>query len=266
MAEGKKSFLLYTDLIQSIAHLTNEEKGILFNHLLEYVNDMNPVLTDRLLITAWKPIELSLKRDLEKFNKALEEKSISGRLGNLKRWHKDLFDLVINQSMTLEAAELIAKGRKVSHTDENNRTPSQEVANIADSVNDNVSVSDSVNDILLRKETKGNAKPKFPFKKSLLDLGVDEIVVDTFLEVRKKKKLTNSEIAFNKIKNEITKSGLMPNEALTIACEKSWGGFEAEWLKEKNFAAKKEKPTMRSTNEAFDEAKQFILNGGVINQ
>lgn len=35
--------------------------------------------------------------------------------------------------------------------------------------------------------------------------------------------------------------------------------------KEKNFAAKKEKPTMRSTNEAFDEAKEFILNGGVIN-
>lgn len=108
-------------------------------------------------------------------------------------------------------------------------------------------------------------KPKFNFKKSLLDLGVDEIVVDTFLEVRKKKKAVNSELAFTKISNEIIKSGLTPNEAITIAAEKSWSGFEADWVKEKNFAQKKEKPTMRSTNEAFDEAKQFILNGGVIN-
>ena len=38
MAEGKKSFVLYADLIKSIEHLTNEEKGVLFNHLLEYYN------------------------------------------------------------------------------------------------------------------------------------------------------------------------------------------------------------------------------------
>lgn len=52
MAQGKKSFVLYSDLLQSIEHLTNEEKGILFTHLLEYVNDMNPILNDRLLLTA----------------------------------------------------------------------------------------------------------------------------------------------------------------------------------------------------------------------
>lgn len=67
MAEGKKSFVLYADLLDNIEHLTNEEKGILFNHLLEYVNDKNPILEDRLLVTAWKPIEKQLKRDLKKF-------------------------------------------------------------------------------------------------------------------------------------------------------------------------------------------------------
>ncbi len=79
MAENKKSFVLYTDLLKSIEHLTNEEKGILFNHLLEYVNDKNPVLEDRLILTAWKPIELQLKRDLIKFEEVKAKRSDAGK-------------------------------------------------------------------------------------------------------------------------------------------------------------------------------------------
>jgi hypothetical protein len=79
MAAGKKSFVLYSDLLVSIGHLTNEEKGILFNHLLEYVNDKSPVLEDRLLITAWKPIEMQLKRDLKKFEEIKVKRSEAGK-------------------------------------------------------------------------------------------------------------------------------------------------------------------------------------------
>ena len=79
MAENKKSFVLYADLIKSIEHLTNEEKGILFNHLLLYVNDKNPILEDRLILTAWKPIELQLKRDLVKFEEVKAKRSDAGK-------------------------------------------------------------------------------------------------------------------------------------------------------------------------------------------
>lgn len=79
MAENKKSFVLYADLLKSIEHLTNEEKGILFNHLLEYVNDKNPILEDRLVLTAWKPIELQLKRDLVKFEEVRVKRSEAGK-------------------------------------------------------------------------------------------------------------------------------------------------------------------------------------------
>jgi uncharacterized phage protein (TIGR02220 family) len=79
MAENKKSFVLYADLIKSIEHLTNEEKGVLFNHLLEYVNDKNPILEDRLVLTAWKPIELQLKRDLVKFEEGKAKRSEAGK-------------------------------------------------------------------------------------------------------------------------------------------------------------------------------------------
>lgn len=86
MAENKKSFVLYCDLIKTIEHLTNEEKGILFQHLLEYVNDMNPILEDRLLLTAWKPIEVQLKKDLIKFEERKEKLSEYGKKGAEKRW------------------------------------------------------------------------------------------------------------------------------------------------------------------------------------
>jgi len=79
MAENKKSFVLYCDLIKSIEHLTFEEKGILFEHLLRYVNDENPKLEDRLILTAWKPIELQLKRDLIKFEEVKSKRSDAGK-------------------------------------------------------------------------------------------------------------------------------------------------------------------------------------------
>lgn len=85
MAKGKKSFVLYADLILCIEHLSNEEKGVLFNHLLEYVNDMNPVLEDRILLSVWKPIELQLKRDLNKWDSIREKRSEAGKASAKKR-------------------------------------------------------------------------------------------------------------------------------------------------------------------------------------
>ena len=136
MAENKKSFVLYADLIVSLEHLTYEEKGILFHHMLEYVNDKNPVLEDRLLLTAWKPIEAQLKRDLKKFEEVKAKRSEAGK----------------------RSAEL-----RASKNDEQNSTNSTSVESVqqcstnpTDNDNDNDNVNENVNDnvILLEKETK----------------------------------------------------------------------------------------------------------------
>lgn len=78
---------------------------------------------------------------------------------------------------------------------------------------------------------KSIPKKVFDFKQALLDLGVDEDVANDWLAVRKKKKATNSERAFNKIKGEIEKSGISANECITIAADRCWMGFEADWAK-----------------------------------
>ena len=79
MATGKKSFILYCDLIHEIDHLTDEEKGKLFQHLLEYVNDLNPVMDDRVILGSWKHIQRQLKRDLQKYEGIKEKRSEAGK-------------------------------------------------------------------------------------------------------------------------------------------------------------------------------------------
>ena len=89
MARGKKSFVLYCDLIDVIDHLTTLEKGKLFEHLLDYVNDKKPVLDDRMLLGTWKHIEQSLKRDLVKYEKSAERSRQNGALGGRPKTHNN---------------------------------------------------------------------------------------------------------------------------------------------------------------------------------
>lgn len=140
MAEDKKSFLLYTDLIHTVNKMPNDKAGELFKHILSYVNDLNPETEDLIIQLTFEPIKQQLKRDLLKYKESIIDKSNAGKLGNLKRWHKDLYDKVINNQLELDNALNIAESRKVSHTD---NVQSQPIAEIA--VNDNVNVN--VNDI-----------------------------------------------------------------------------------------------------------------------
>jgi hypothetical protein len=150
MAEDKKSFLLYTDLIHTVKKLPKEKIGDLFLTILEYVNDMNPTVDDILVDIAFEPIKQQLKRDLRQWEEKIEVRSANGSLGNLKRWNNDLYIQVTESKITLDEAINIANGRKVSHSDNGDTDlslTSQTVANVAVNVNDNVNVTVNVNDI-----------------------------------------------------------------------------------------------------------------------
>jgi len=144
MAEDKKSFILYCDQIHLFENLDDDEAGRLIKHIYRYVNDMNPELTEKILKIAFEPIKLQLKRDLVKYEESKEDKASNGALGNLKRWHSDLYNSVIENKITLKEAVSIAKHRKASHSD---NSSSHRVAKVAvtDTVND--TVNDTVTDI-----------------------------------------------------------------------------------------------------------------------
>ena len=71
---------------------------------------------------------------------------------------------------------------------------------------------------------------KFSFLKELLSIGVERKIAEEWIKVRKNKKLTQTETAFRKTKEEIEKSGLSANDCITLCVERSWGGFKAEWV------------------------------------
>jgi hypothetical protein len=85
MAIGKKSFVLYCDLIHTITKMPSDKAGDLFKHILAYVNDENPITNDLIIELTFEPIKQQLKRDLDKWENEIKPKrSKSGRLGGLK--------------------------------------------------------------------------------------------------------------------------------------------------------------------------------------
>jgi len=117
--EKKKSFVLYTDLLESIDHLSDQESGILFKHILKFVNGQDSEIQDRIIMTAWKPIELQLKRDLEKWDKTLEQRSKAGKAS--------------------------AESRKASQQNSTKSTHVESVQRTSTNSTDNVNVNDTVN-------------------------------------------------------------------------------------------------------------------------
>ena len=89
MAENKKSFLLYCDLLHTVKKLNDEQAGKLFKHVLEYVNDLNPETEDIITDLCFEPIKQNLKRDLQKYQSTCEKRSEAGKKGMQKRWAKN---------------------------------------------------------------------------------------------------------------------------------------------------------------------------------
>ena len=211
MAHDKKSFVLYSDNYGLIKQLPDEIAGRLLKHIFSYVNDENPVSDDLLLNIAFEPIKMQLKRDLKKYELIKEKRSIAGK----------------------KSAELRQQNSTNSTSvDFVQQTSTNPTVSVNDNVNENENVSDNenenVSDILLKKETKNNKR--FSFKKNLVEYGFREDLVDDWLQVRKTKKATNTETAFNAFINEIESKNCNINDMLQIAVTNSWSGFKHKWV------------------------------------
>ena len=89
MAEGKKSFVFYSEWIENFTELTDLEAGKLIKHILLYVNDENPDTDDRYVKLAFLPIKQALKRDLKKYEVYCDKQKINGRKGGAKKGNQN---------------------------------------------------------------------------------------------------------------------------------------------------------------------------------
>ncbi len=167
----KDSFILHHDTLSVIDELSDEQVGKIIKEIYNYSLHLNnpdevarPNGLPGLLSSVAHPFKKQLDRDLKAYNKQIKDNSEKGKLGNLKRWHRDLYDLVIGKSLTLESAEKIAKDRQLSPPDPQ-RSPSNSkdrqlsptVATIAD--NDSDSDSD-IKEIEIDKSISSKKKNK----------------------------------------------------------------------------------------------------------
>jgi len=189
MAENKKSFILYADLIHTISKTPDDVAGRLFKTILEYVNDNNPKIeNDLLLEVLFEPIKQTLKRDLLRYEEFRNKQSENGKKGGRPK----------NQAVA----------EKPKETQQNPENPSL-ILESQKSLNDSVSVNDSVivNDsLLLPKVTKDSL-----FKNEVLQSHFLE-----FLEMRKKIKKPMTKKAQELFKTKLEK---LSNKNIQLATE-----------------------------------------------
>jgi len=79
MAEGKKSFVAYSDWYGMFKALPDEIAGKLIKHIFSYVNDENPSTEDFIINALFEQIKSTLKRDLVKWENERNQRSLAGK-------------------------------------------------------------------------------------------------------------------------------------------------------------------------------------------
>ena len=84
------------------------------------------------------------------------------------------------------------------------------------------------------KKDKNEKNNKYSFLASLLEHGFNEKLSLEWMEVRKQLKAVNTETAFNSFITQVEKHGGDRNHILRKCVERSWKGFNANWLEKEN--------------------------------
>lgn len=200
MAEEKKGFILYADIIHTVSQLDDTTAGVLFKHLLNYVNDNNPVSNSQLINVAFEPIKQQLKRDLRKYQTKKERWSKAGKAGaearKLKKQGNDSTSVNNRNDCSTIATIVNFPSSIVSHLDNFPTlikvvkfTSTFSTVNVKDTVNvidnANVTVNDSVNvndKVLLNNNT--SLKENILENKMIININSLEKYINTtsFLE------------------------------------------------------------------------------------
>lgn len=138
----RNSFVLFTEIVEVIKELTNEQKGILFQTILDYQLGIVPKIDDPIVKIAFIPIKQNLDRNNEKWERTRAARSEAGKKGMRSRWDN----------------------KAITNDNKNNKAIS-EITKITVNVNENENVNENVN----VNEKKSGDKPQRSFKAPTLE-------------------------------------------------------------------------------------------------
>lgn len=144
-----------------------------------------------------------LEKEREKQSEFKKERAEAGKKGAAARWNKGKED---------DKASGSANGSAMA----------EGMANDASSSSSSSSMSSP-------SEKKARA-PRFDARGFLLSHGASEKTVDAWLEIRRGKRLKQTDVAMEGTVDEAKKAGMTLEAALTLCCKRGWGGFDAAWI------------------------------------
>ena len=271
----KDTFILKTKYGSIINRLSDKQAGVLFKMLFNYVeNGANAGSTDERVDMAFEFIKMDLDAFAESYQKKLTGRSEQGRLGNLKRWNRDLYDRVVSGELTLEKAEETIEATNLSLSDKNIAKRQNNRVATSLSLNDNDNVNDNDFSFLEKKkqksarvdfdeEEKNNpplsdqketspqgsaAPPPFNFRQAMLSAGFAADLTEDWLRIRKTKKAVNSERAFKIFLEQVQRTGQDKNTILALVVQKQWKGFEASWVQSAQQSHNPQEPVIIDQN------------------
>ena len=229
MAQGKKSFVAYSDWDGMFQALPDEVAGKLIKHVFSYVNDRNPTSEDYIINALFEQVKSTLKRDLKKWEEQREQRSLAGKKSAENRSTK------INERST--PVENIERKSTVS-------------------VNDNVNVTVNVNDnnrntLSHEKVVSETVDNEIFCEQSAMTLKADYNVFVAFISERlDEMKITghSSKYPLGTIKNILIQDFKLNREK------------EKRSAKKENYG-KSTSPTIGRTNE--DAIKKFITDNRI---
>ena len=236
--ENKKSFILYSDIINIVEKLSDEIAGKLFKLILDYVNDKNPKTDDLLLQIAFEPIKQALKRDLIKWKNTSAIRSSMGKLGGIKSGKKR------EEMKQNEANEAIASKLKQNEANEAiaSKLKQNEAKGSKRKQNEHDNVNDSVNDSVNGKEKKDI---------DIINNNNNYSWIKNFEIYRK-----NTTKAFQALENDkeyIAKlQTFYPNYNIITSIRKSYSGY---WGKETGWRKK-----IKAAKEAIREHGSYVID------
>lgn len=150
-------------------------------------------------------------------------------------------------ALTEDGQALFLPSYKMSNACDKMSNASYEMSNDIDNNNiynnkdNNISISEG------KEINKENGK--FDFRSALIEYGISPELADAWLEVRKNKRATNSQIAYDDTIRQIELSGYPADDCIRMAVVKSWSGFKAAWMHNAIASERQERKGKESTFE-----------------
>jgi hypothetical protein len=162
--------------------------------------------------------ELPKENQAEVWN-AVYELGLNGNLIELQGISKTIFTLIKPQiDANLKRFENGKKPKTKQTKSKEEAKPKQELSEVEANNNNN------------NKKNNNKNNNTFNFYDSMVSFGFEEQLVKDWIQVRKVKKATNTETAFNGFIREVNKNENSPNFILKNCVERNWSGFKSEWL------------------------------------